>query len=199
MVHAVSAPRRPADVTGPTAPSAGGTRVRAMVAPVTRFDKLCALYASARARADARRERCAAVLERLFERMRAHLEAPPDALSFRSLEGEPEESPPLPLREAMSTAEDGNWQVAIQIALRDPAQPEPPFFVFFAVRIRETDGRLVLSLSDDDPGREVRPGDDALFDVVAADAHRRLEAWLTTQLDGALGAGIAPERYGAYL
>lgn len=166
---------------------------------VTRYDRLCDLYAAARARAEARRERCAVLVERMSERLRSYMGAPADALCFNPIDSEPEDSQPVPLREAMSAADDGTWQVRIQVSLRDPAKPDAPFSVFFGVRVRDEDGRLRLSLSDEDPGREVDPDDAAALDAVAADAHRRLEQWLVANLDRALGAAGTPDRFGGYL
>jgi len=165
---------------------------------MTRYQELCALYAAARLRADARRERCAVLVERFAARLRAYLQAPEDALSFCSTDEEVDAAGPLALRDALAT-EDGGWRVGIQIALRDPARPDTSFFVFIAVRVREDGGALVLSLSDEDPGRSVRPEDEPLLDAIAAEAHRRLAAWLGENLDRALGAVGAPEHYGAYL
>lgn len=161
------------------------------------YEELCHLYAKARAASEARRERCAGLIEKLRERVRVRLGAPDDAVTFRPLDAETDD--PAPLAQAMSLAEDGTWQVGVQITLRDPAKPDAPFHVFFGVRVREEDGRLFVTLSDDDPGRTVAPDDDGVVDAIAADAHRRLETWLAANLDRALGAPGAPERYGVYL
>jgi len=168
---------------------------------VTRYEKLCALYADARLRAEGHRERCAAVLERLRDRLLATLGMPADALAFRTIEGEsgPEPGAGLPVREAMSSAEDGTWHVGAQVTLRDPKAPEQPFYLFFDLRVREDAGRFVLSLSDEDPGRTVRPEDDAALDAVAEDAARRLEGWLADNLEQVLGAAGRTERFGVYL
>lgn len=166
---------------------------------MTRYDTLCELYGKARAAADARRDRCAAVVEKLRERIRAHLDAPDDAVGFRSLEVESDDAVAVPLADALTMSEDGTWNAGIQITLRDAAKPDAPFMIFFGVRMREENGRLVLSLSDDDPGRTVQPDDDAVLDEIAAEAHRRLEGWLAENLDRALGAPGKPEHYGVYL
>ncbi|RIL02374.1 MAG: hypothetical protein DCC71_16475 [Proteobacteria bacterium] len=166
---------------------------------MSRYDDLCNRYAKARGAAEARRDRCAAVVEKLRERVRVQLGAPEDAVGYRALDADTDEPTALPLTEALSVAEDGAWQVGIQIMLRDPAKPDAPFHIFFGVRMREDDGRLVVSLSDDDPGRAVSADDGAAIEAVAADAQRRLEDWLAANLDRALGAPGAPERYGVYL
>ena len=166
---------------------------------MSRYEALCELYGKARAAADARRDRCAAVVEKLRERIRVHLDAPDDAVGFRSLEVDSEDGAAVPLAEALTLDEGGVWSAGIQITLRDAAKPDAPFMIFFGVRIREENGRLVLALSDDDPGRVVQPAEDAVLDEIAAEAHRRLEAWLAENLDRALGAPGTPEHHGVYL
>lgn len=168
---------------------------------VTRYEKLCALYADARLRAETHRDRCAAVLERLRERLVATLGMPPDALAFRAVESEsgPEPGEGQPVRDAMSSAEDGTWHVGAQVTLRDAKAPDQPFSLFFDLRVREDGGRFLVSLSEEDPGRTVRADDDAGLDAVAEDAARRLEAWLSDNLEQVLGASGRTERFGVYL
>lgn len=166
---------------------------------MTRYEELCASYADARARADARRARCAALLERLRGRLVAHLEMPADALAFRPVDSEPESAPSETLLGAMSVADDGAWHVGIQIELRDPAKPDTPFLVSFDLTVREDEGRFVVSVSEDDPGRVVQAEDTAALDEVAASLYRRLADWLRENLDQALGAAGRSERFGVYL
>lgn len=168
---------------------------------MTRYEKLCALYADARLRAEAHRDRCAVLLERLRDRLVSTLGMPADALAFRAVEGEtgPEPGEGLPVRDAMSSAEDGTWHVGAQVTLRDAKAPDQPFYLFFDLRVREEEGRFRVSLSDEDPGRSVRDDDDAGLDAVAEDAARRLEAWLSENLEQVLGASGRTERFGVYL
>lgn len=163
------------------------------------YDELCHLYAKAREASEARRERCAALIEKLRTRVQARLAAPDDAVTYRALDTDGDEPAPLALADAMRLGDDGSWQVGVQITLRDPAKPDAPFHVFFGLRVREEDGRMWLALSDDDPGRALRADDDAAIEEAAADAQRRLERWLAENLDRALGAPGTPERYGVYL
>lgn len=168
---------------------------------MTRYEKLCLIYADARLRAETHRDRCAAVLERLRERLLVTLGVPADALAFRAVDSEsgPEPGEGLPVRDAMSSAEDGTWHVGVQVTLRDPKAADQPFHLFFDLRVREDGGRFVVSLSDEDPGRSVRADDDADLDAVAEDAARRLEAWLADNLEQVLGAAGRTERFGVYL
>lgn len=164
------------------------------------YQELCELYARARARAEERRVRHAAVLEQVGAQIVKRLGVPEAAYGWQPLEGGPaEEGPGCTLPDAMSADEEGVWHVGMQIQLRAGDDPRSVLPLFFDLSAKEQGDHFLVSLSDGDPGHRIHPGDTSELDALAAEAERRLREWLAENLDRVLGAQGRGEQFGLYL
>lgn len=164
------------------------------------YEEFCELYARARARANERRQRCAAVLAQAGDRIVRRLGIPEGAHAWRPAESEPDESgAPGTLADAMSADDDGVWRVGMQILLRDPGDPEHPFPILFSLGVKEDAEHFVVSMADGEVGHRVLPDAPGGLDALAAEADRRLREWLAENLDRALGAAGPRGQFGLYL
>lgn len=164
------------------------------------YQDLCDQLARARDRARERRERFAGVFEEVGASIVKHLGVPDDAHEWCALELEPEPEPArIPLVDAIGVDEEGAWHVGLRILLRVGEDPASILPLVLDLRVREQNGRVVLSFSDEDPHHTIHADRPDGLAAVAADAERRLRAWMAENLDQVVGAAGRGERFGQYL
>jgi hypothetical protein len=164
------------------------------------YQDLCDQLARARERARERRERFAGAFEQVGASIVKHLGIPEDAHEWCALDLEAEpEAGRVPLVDAMSTDEEGSWHVGLRILVRVGGDPESTLPLVLDLRVREQNGRVVLSFSDEEPHHPLRPDRPDELVSVAIDAERRLRAWMAENLDHVVGAAGRGERFGQYL
>jgi len=167
---------------------------------VSAYEDLCDQLARARERARERRERFARVFEQVGASIVKQLGIPEDAHEWCALELESEPEPGrIALVEAMSTDEEGSWHVGLRILVRVVGDPTSTLPLVLDLRVREQNGRAVLSFSDEEPHHPIHPDRPDELASVASDAERRLRAWMDENLDHVVGAAGRGERFGQYL
>lgn len=162
------------------------------------YEDLCERLARARERARERRERIARVFERIGAAIVQRLGVPEGAHEWCALEldAEPER---VPLVDAIGVDEEGAWHVGLRILVRVEGDAASTLPLVLDLRLREQNGRAVLSFSDEEPHHPVDPDRPEDLSAVAADAEQRLRAWMDENLDHVVGGAGRGERFGQYL
>ena len=164
------------------------------------YQDLCDRLARARERARQRRERFARVFEQVGASIVKQLGIPEDAHEWCALELESEPEPGrVPLVDAMGSDEEGAWHVGLRILVRADGDAASTLPLVLDMRVREQNGRTVLSFSDEEPHHPIDPDRTDELASVATDAERRLRAWMDDNLDHVVGAAGRGERFGQYL
>jgi hypothetical protein len=167
---------------------------------VSVYQDLCGQLARARERARERRARFAGLFEAVGASIVEHLGIPEEAHEWCALEVESEpESGGVPLVDAMAVDEEGAWHVGLRILVRVAGDPASTLPLVLDLRLREQNGRAVLSFSDEGPRHLVHPDRSDELAAVAQDAERRLRAWMEENLDRVVGAAGGGEQFGQYL
>lgn len=169
---------------------------------MTVYDELCQRFAQARARADARRERVRALLDRVGARVILRLGVPGNAHGWRDVETElePAEGETQPsLSEVLRIDEEGVWHAGLQIVLRAGEPSDATLPLFFDLGVREEGDRLFVAIGEGNPPRRMLDGDESALDALAEEAELRVREWIAENLDRVLGGPGTAGHFGVYL
>jgi hypothetical protein len=114
----------------------------------SRYEKLCAALARARAERVARRDECFAFIERFVQGLIRFLKVPPDRVQLAPADGAAPNGP-LTVGAASSLAEDGYWKTGLHFTIGGDAPGAVSVVVALVLHIKKKERNFLFKLMPD--------------------------------------------------